>query len=620
MAFLIPVIYYVYNKPDIYISFTEIITSEAKGAFSDFLPNIGKQDIGFYRGIFDSRSFKQLVIDSIGIQHLKPFVKDTTENGYLDLISNSVGFSAGNALGFYRITAFAQDDTLAYLLAQKTTLVFIERCAWVVSSETENMINEIEKNLENLKKNVEKATNEYQMYKDRVGLLSDGVEDEIVQLKGTLLQLKTQRTTLNAQYRSTEAQLAKMEKGLMPKEKNVSKEYLEAKKDLDMKKKEKMRLESMGINVPPASDIYQDIEALEKKLILLRGSEGVANGAGVTAFELSKQWRRLKDLQDKVTSQEVELELLDNKIAFYINEIGRYRELHPEIPQMAAELERLKKQKEITEQTHQNLLDQYYKIKTQILPAEQNKMRISDEARMPTSPQEKNALRFYLIGALLGLIVGVSIAFLLEYLDDTVKTSDDIEQLFDIPVIGTIPHIDYKGAKVLEVDRISSQGSRKLTRSFYPKEILDFYNDESTAAESYRAVRTNLFFASPDNPIKSLVISSSGPHEGKSLTAANLALSCAQAGKRTLLVDTDLRRPVIHNIFHMPREKGFSDIFMDNAVLEDNIKEYKEDKLSVMTSGRFTPNPAELLTSKKIEKMIETFEEKFDMVIFDTPP
>ncbi|MFH1760683.1 MAG: polysaccharide biosynthesis tyrosine autokinase, partial [bacterium] len=456
--------------------------------------------------------------------------------------------------------------------------------------------------------------------KDKTGILSEGAEDELIQLKKALLDLKNQRTTTNAQYQSIRSQLSRMEKALLPKKKKVSNNYIKIKNKLDYKKKEKIRLESMGIIVQPSSDISQTIEDLEKQLIDVREKEGLSQVEGLSAFELSKQWRRLKELQDKVTAHEVELELLDNKINFYKREILLYHKSHPELLQKAAELDRLRRQKEISEQTYQRLLDQYYKIKTETLPAEQGKITISDEPRLPNRAEDKLAGRFYLIGALLGLIIGFLIALLQEYMDNSVKSTDDVENYLKISVLGTIPHIDLKDKKTVQVNRRSSHQAKKTQRSYYPGEILDFYRDETIASEAYRSLRTNLFFASPDNPIRTLVISSSGPHEGKSLTATNLALSCAHAGKRTLLIDTDLRRPVIHHILQMKRENGFSDMFLDNATLDKSIKPSGVENLWVITAGHFTPNPAELLTSKKIETFIGYFKEQYDLAIFDTPP
>ena len=138
-------------------------------------------------------------------------------------------------------------------------------------------------------------------------------------------------------------------------------------------------------------------------------------------------------------------------------------------------------------------------------------------------------------------------------------------------------------------------------------------------AESYRALRTNLFFASPDNPIRTLGVTSSGPHEGKSLTVSNICLACAQMGKRTLLIDSDLRRPVIHHLFHLPRENGFTDLFIGKE-LEAVVKKTAMENLDIMTAGRFTPNPSELLASKKMEKILETMKAQYDIILFDTPP
>ena len=144
-------------------------------------------------------------------------------------------------------------------------------------------------------------------------------------------------------------------------------------------------------------------------------------------------------------------------------------------------------------------------------------------------------------------------------------------------------------------------------------------NPKPVAAESYRTLRTNIQYSSFDNPVKSIVITSSEPGEGKSTTSANLALSFAQDGKKVILIDCDLRKPSIHENFLLANEKGLTDVLFGKSDLKGVTKKI-EDSLFLITAGTILPNPAEILGSKEMENLIKELKINFDYIIIDTPP
>jgi capsular exopolysaccharide synthesis family protein len=159
-----------------------------------------------------------------------------------------------------------------------------------------------------------------------------------------------------------------------------------------------------------------------------------------------------------------------------------------------------------------------------------------------------------------------------------------------------------------------------MLRNRYPELALGPGKEESVVAEAYRTLRTNIVFASPDKPVQTLLITSSGPGEGKSLTMANTALSFAQQGEPTLIIDTDLRRPVAHHLFGLDRSPGFGEIFAGTMTLAEAVREIPGTNLRVLTAGAYMPNPAEVLGSKKMDAMLAELKETFRYVLFDTPP
>ena len=208
-----------------------------------------------------------------------------------------------------------------------------------------------------------------------------------------------------------------------------------------------------------------------------------------------------------------------------------------------------------------------------------------------------------ILAAVLGLLVGSAIAFVLEYLDDTVKSPADVEELLGLPTLGAISMMP--GGK-------NRPAMYRLAALLYP---------QSPVAEAYRTVRTNIEFASLDRPLGTLLVTSGAPHEGKTVTAANLAVLFAQAGRSVLLVDTDLRRPTLDTLFRVKNEGGLTTLLRsDEATLESVAHETEQPNLRLLTTGPLPPNPADLLGSKRMKALVARLRKEADLVIFDSPP
>jgi tyrosine-protein kinase Etk/Wzc len=211
------------------------------------------------------------------------------------------------------------------------------------------------------------------------------------------------------------------------------------------------------------------------------------------------------------------------------------------------------------------------------------------------------------LGALLGIILGIGAAFFLEYLDRTVRTSADVETLLGIPVLGIIPRL--RKMDEMEV------GEREGLPMIVALDPLD------PAAEAYRNLRMNLMFMSTEEePIQTILFSSAGPSEGKSTTAVNFAVMLAQQGQRVLLIDADLRRPALHRAMDVLREPGLTNLLVGDAEPRESIRPNVLPNLDMLPSGPFPPNPSELLNSKSMQRLLEEFEGKYSHVIIDTPP
>ncbi len=161
---------------------------------------------------------------------------------------------------------------------------------------------------------------------------------------------------------------------------------------------------------------------------------------------------------------------------------------------------------------------------------------------------------------------------------------------------------------------------KKQSKLANVRHLITKMNPRSPIAEQYKTIRTNLQFSSIDGELKTMLVTSSGPSEGKSSTTANLAIVFAQQGKRVLLIDADMRKPTVHYTFRLANNIGLSNYLAGNQRITDLVNETHVDSLDVMTSGPIPPNPSELLGSKKMEQFIKEAKHHYDMIIFDTPP
>jgi non-specific protein-tyrosine kinase len=232
-----------------------------------------------------------------------------------------------------------------------------------------------------------------------------------------------------------------------------------------------------------------------------------------------------------------------------------------------------------------------------------NLLSVVDPAVPPTSPVSPRVFLNVVLAAFLGVLIATAVAFTVEYLDDRVKDADAVQEVAGLGTLGTVARMK------------SRRGRSELYR------LAALRHPRSGVAEAYRTLRTNIDFASVHAPIRSLLVTSSVPGEGKTVTAANLAVVFARAGRQVLLVDADLRKPGIHLIFDLPNAHGLTTLLRSDEVGLDAIAhESKQENLRILTTGPLPPNPAELLGSQRMRTIIERLKTGNDLLIFDGPP
>jgi len=288
--------------------------------------------------------------------------------------------------------------------------------------------------------------------------------------------------------------------------------------------------------------------------------------------------------------------------------------------QAAIQYSLLKQDVETAKQLYTDFLQKMNQTKIQE-HEQHNNLKMIDPPQVPGSPLGPNRARTILIGFLLSLVAGVGLVLFLEYLDNTVKTVEDVARYAQLPALSVIPALSGRRSR-----RHLSNGEKK-SAALTLKEAAPLNNDllatldsRSSAAEAYRVLRTSVLLSSVDRPPKLLLVTSGQPGEGKTTTAINTAISLSQLGGSVLIMDCDMRKPSVHKALGLEQSRGLSTYLSLNAKLIDVMQKLPIPNLWVMPCGPIPPNPAEMISSARMKELLRMLGENFDHIVIDSPP
>ena len=326
---------------------------------------------------------------------------------------------------------------------------------------------------------------------------------------------------------------------------------------------------------------YQDVKALD---------------------QLISQTKR--DLQ---SASRVYLQALQSRMSSIDRTIEGLRVQAERYPPLTAEQARLMANVKTSEQIYSELQSEYQRARI-AEAADAGQVTIIDRAMTPNFAVSPNRRRAATTAIIFGILLGLGAAVLLDRLDTSIRSPDELGKRYDLTVLGMIPAI--------RLSDVNADGPSATARG----RLVTHADPRSPVAEAYRSLRTNLAFARAQSDLRTLVLTSPGPADGKSTTIANLAITFSQQGQRTLVVDADLRRAVLDRTFEVPRTPGLTDVLVGRLPLDQAVHASDIPNLYVLGSGEFPPNPSELLGSDAMRKLIEDARTQFDVVLFDTPP
>lgn len=329
---------------------------------------------------------------------------------------------------------------------------------------------------------------------------------------------------------------------------------------------------------------HPDVQLLEKQI-----NEAKA--------QLSKALAESHELDSMSQGLEVQMAGLKKRRDEVNDEIGKTIAEFGAYPEKMRKIGQLQLAADATQSIYRNLLEQQY----QIAVAEAltvSSMRQVEYAKAPEVPAAPKVLVYIILGLFCGVGFGFGLVFLMEYIDDSVKSQEDVRLVWPLPVMGMVPHYKLKTGSL--IDQVP------LTDPIF---------------ESFRNIRNSIAFASVDNPINVLTVTSCAPGEGKSTFSMNLAICLAQDGQRVVVVDCDLRRPTQHRMFpSLANDRGVSQVLAQQQTVDEVLQGTPIPGLSVLTAGPLPSNPGRMVESLRLRQLISELSKRFDMVIVDAPP
>ncbi|MFQ5648571.1 MAG: GumC family protein [bacterium] len=622
------IVYYTFTRTPIYQASTTIMIDEKSGMGQALFELGGYSSrqtlINNQVEILKSRSLAQAVIERLlqsphrdSLQILDNLGAERTMQDVVDAFQGSIIVTPIRNTDLIAIKAMAPSPFEASYLARSIARAYQEKDQAFSQGEISQVVDFLVEQLDRKEKELKASEEALKTFLER---------EKIASLSEEASQIVEQGAEFESLYRGA----------LIDEE--VSHKRLEFLKSQLGKSKETLEEEIARVSSPLVLKLRKEIAEMERTVAVY-----LSQGVGESDPQVRRERRKLKAIKDRLTQEtrklivdglssddpladaqdlllqiietEIELESVKARADGLKRVVRSYGEKLESLPDKHVQLARLERSRKVDENLYMMMREKFEE--SRITQAGQiGKVRILDDPVMPTAPISPKKRLNMILGIFVSLGLGVGLTFLREYLDITVRRIEDIEAL-GMPVLAAIPEINtpardnYSLPPNGRTNGKAADARIRLVTHFKPK---------SPVSEAYRTLRTNLQFSDAKRQLRSILVTSPGPGEGKSTTAANLAIAISLQGTRTIIVDADLRRPVTHRIFGLEKSRGLTNVLVGNLSLEEAVQPSQIQNLDILTSGILPPNPAELMGSERMADLIRNVKSKYEIVLFDSPP
>ena len=527
----------------------------------------------------------------------------------------------------------SQHPVIAFQMASIAINEFKIRCQEIELEESRNIVSFVNIQIDEARRNLEKAERDLQEFKEKTKITDieqaqGGLFGRLAEIEGELEQVETQRQLSQANLDTYKARFKTLKNTEAPSVwSNETPVVARIRKEIESLEAQKRAVvETESLSSPKLVLLDIKIEARKENLrnaFLGDGKEKL--NVSFTADEEEESTKSL--FNERMVSEELNLYVFQNKENFLRTMIDKYRRQHPNILEHTIELAQLQRTKSVNENLYTFLVEKAEEAKISAATGTGG-VRLVDEPSLPETPKSSGKRRNMMVAVILAFGLGFGIAFMVDYLDNSIYSLEDLKRLGDLTVLGTIPFMKKNERQTVSVQKGKKQKKGQADDLFvfedrmngYKNKVISLIQSKEPVVDAYRHVRTNMQFSNIDTSLKRIMVTSSIPGEGKTLTTANLAISFAELGKRILVVDCDLRKSHQHILFNARKSPGLSDYLARDIALEKTIYTTHVPNLYLIPAGTTPPNPAEMLASNKMDDLISSLEQNFDFVIYDTPP
>lgn len=481
----------------------------------------------------------------------------------------------------------AKDPALAAKIANTLAAAYMDKNLETKLKAVQDAVRWLNTRIEEERKKVEKAEQALLQYKEKHDIITDFSSDvekvtaqKLAQLNAQVVEAESKRVEAETRYQQAMALTATPDM-LDSIPEVLNNELIRQIKSMEVELYKRMSelSKKYGENHPQMVAIESELKTLQK-----RKSQEVNRVINSLRSEFKVAQARENSLKGALEKQKKE---------------------SLELNQKAIEYTVLQREAESARQMYE-LLIKRFKETSLTEDMKTGNIRIIDQAELPLYPVRPKKKLNILLAVLVGLITGTGLAFFFEYLDNTIKLPEDIKRHLGIPYLGPVPAMAFG-------ENGNPDGKRL-------PELVTFHTPKSTASEAYRGIRTSILFSSADNQPQVILVSSAAPQEGKTSTALNLGVTLAQSGTKVLILDCDMRKPSMHRVLGVSRDKGMSNLLVGSCDLREAVITTQIQNLDIIPCGPIPPNPSEILGSARMAKLLELLRKTYQRIIIDSPP
>lgn len=615
---LAPIIYYNQTSPPVYEAEASIVFEETKEPIPTF-----DFSQALYRKSFITNQIEEIksrtlseevanalpesVMRTFKIPNLHLSYGFTREKFVARRIRRSISAEPVRDTDIIKIKTQANDPMFAAIIANTVTDVLKERRLKIKREEISGVRKFIEVQLETVREQLLKAEQNLRDFKEKNRVTSLDQESEELLRRMTEAEVlyneaKTEREKTGQRLDYVHKKIAEQRKEIVPSITGITSPWAH-----------KLKSQLVELEVQYSTLQIQDYPEDHPQLIRLKEQidqtkqsltkEMLKIAEGENIIEPLSQ---IQNFLEESVSLGVDLHTYRAKEDALKKIVDGYDKKLQTLPEKELQLAQLTRAREVNNSIYMMLMERGEEARITEAGKISN-IRVIDLAEPPELPVRPRKRLNLILGIIVGLTVGIGLAFFTESLDTSLKTIEDVEGLTSLPVLGLIPTIKKKGKAEDGRNRVSD----------YQRILI---GSQSHLIAPYQSVCMNMRLSSPDKPLKTLLVTSPGPKEGKTVTTANLGIASARLGTKTLLIDADLRRPMLNRLFDEPKEPGLTDVLIESTKLSSAIHKTEVDNLWVMTCGTSAPNPVELISSQRMKSLLKELEGKFDLILVDSPP